>query len=50
MNAAPDHTSVLGKSRQDLEEMMKDKKYWHATHRDQNYIKQINEAFEKLYK
>ena len=50
MNAAPDHTSVLGKSRQDLEEMMKDKKYWHATHRDQNYIKLINEAFEKLYK
>tara|TARA_Y100001937_G_C7134976_1_gene339485 strand:+ start:3647 stop:4369 length:723 start_codon:yes stop_codon:yes gene_type:complete len=39
-----------GKTRADLEVMMKDVKYWHPTHRDDNYVKQINEAFEKLYR
>ena len=39
-----------GKTRADLEAMMKDTKYWHPTHRDEAYVKQINEAFEKLYR
>lgn len=39
-----------GKTRADLEVMMKDQKYWHPTHRDEAYVKQINEAFEKLYR
>ena len=41
---------TAGKDRADLESMMKDVKYWHPTHRDENYVKQINEAFEKLYR
>ena len=39
-----------GKNRQDLEAMMKDPKYWHPTHRNEQYVKQIDEAFEKLYR
>lgn len=43
-------TALSGKTRADLEAMMKDQKYWHPTHRDEAYVKQINEAFEKLYR
>ena len=39
-----------GKTREDLQEMMKDRRYWHPTSRDENYVKQIDSAFEKLYK
>ena len=50
MSQAPDSTISVGKTRQDLEEMMKDRRYWHPTNRDENYVKQIDSAFDKLYK
>tara|TARA_X000001382_G_scaffold125035_1_gene110156 strand:- start:933 stop:1655 length:723 start_codon:yes stop_codon:yes gene_type:complete len=50
MSNAPESTQTLGKTRADLQEMMKDRKYWHPTSRDENYVKQIDTAFEKLYK
>ena len=50
MSQAPESSIVAGKDRKDLEAMMKDIRYWHPTHRDDNYVTQINNAFEKLYK
>lgn len=50
VSSAGESSLTQGKTRQDLENMMKDTKYWHPTHRDEGYVKQINEAFEKLYR
>ena len=50
MAQAPDSTISQGKTREDLQEMMKDRRYWHPSSRDENYVKQIDAAFEKLYK
>jgi len=50
MSQAPESTALSGKTREDLQEMMKDRRYWHPTSRDDNYVKQIDSAFEKLYK
>jgi len=41
---------IAGKTKEDLQEMMKDRRYWHAPSRDETYIRQIDSAFEKLYK
>jgi hypothetical protein len=36
-------------SEADLNNMMKDPRYWNPKDRDQNYIQQVNEGFGKLY-
>ena len=50
MSQTSDPGITAGKTRADLQEMMKDRRYWHATSRDENYVNQIDSAFEKLYK
>ena len=32
-----------------LRDMMKDEKYWSMTKRDPNYVRQVEEGFQKLY-
>ena len=36
-------------SRKELEKMMKDPRYFHPQHRDEQFIKKVNESFNKLY-
>ena len=36
-------------SEADLNNMMKDPRYWNPKDRDQNFIQQVNEGFGKLY-
>ena len=38
-----------GKTRKDLEEMMKDPRYSNPHKRDETYVKQIDEAFKKMF-
>ena len=33
----------------DLQTMMKDKRYWDANMRDDNFVKQVEDGFKKLY-
>jgi hypothetical protein len=36
-------------SRKELEKMMKDPRYFHPQHRDEQFIKKVDESFNKLY-
>ena len=33
----------------DLQEMMRDERYWNPSRRDNNFVKQVDEGFKKLY-
>ena len=50
MSQSPETDVTGGKSLTDLQMMMKDRRYWHPTQRDPNFVKQIDQAFAKLYK
>ena len=36
-------------SRKEIEKMMKDPRYHHPQHRDESFIKKVQESFNKLY-
>lgn len=56
MNAMNDESvgdesaSVAGLTKDDLDTMMRDPRYWDATRRDAGFVKQVDEGFSKLYK
>ena len=33
----------------ELEEMMRDERYWKAGSRDPNYVKQVQEGYKRIY-
>ena len=33
----------------ELQDMMKDERYWNPSRRDDNWIKKVDEGFKKLY-
>ena len=55
MNALKTSTSIgdaapTGQQTEDgLREMMRDERYWSMTKRDPNYVRQVEEGFQKLY-
>ena len=55
MNALKSSTSIgdaapTGLANEDgLREMMKDERYWNMAKRDPNYVRQVEEGFQKLY-
>jgi len=45
-----DQTNIAaGFSEPELQEMMRDERYWNPSRRDANWIKQVDEGFKKLY-
>lgn len=45
-----DQTGIASNfNRVELEEMMRDERYWNPARRDKNWIKQVDEGFKKLY-
>ncbi len=38
-----------GVTEADLKEMMRDERYWNPTHRDPNFVKQVEQGFKKIY-
>lgn len=38
-----------GLTEADLKDMMKDERYWNPTHRDPNFVKQVESGFKKIY-
>lgn len=38
-----------GLTEADLKDMMKDERYWNPTHRDPNFVKQVEAGFKKIY-
>jgi len=36
-------------SQTELEEMMRDERYWKAGKRDPNYVKQVQEGYNRIY-
>jgi hypothetical protein len=38
-----------GMTEADLKNMMKDERYWNPTHRDPNFVKQVEAGFKKIY-
>jgi hypothetical protein len=50
LNQNADHFQSTQKTRKDLEEMMKDPRYSNPHKRDMAYVKQIDEAFAKMFK
>ena len=45
-----DQTSIASNLNEiELQEMMKDERYWSPSRRDMNFVKQVDEGFKKLY-
>ena len=42
-------TPVSSFDESDLQAMMQDERYWNATRRDPNFVKQVDDGFKKLY-
>ena len=46
---ATDTASLTSQTEADLQEMMRDERYWSNAKRDPNWVKQVDEGFKKLY-
>ena len=45
-----DQTSIASNFNEvELQDMMKDERYWNPAQRDANWIKKVDEGFKKLY-